>query len=547
MSVSKSNDLAFQPLSPAATAAEPKAPAASFAALGLPPALLAAVRTMGFESPTPIQQRAIPLLLDGRDLMASAATGSGKTAAFLLPILHRLAGRPRGGTRALVLAPTRELAAQILDHFRQLSAGTGLRAAAIYGGVAMQPQVQAFRAGTDVLIATPGRLLDHFRYPYAKLDQLECLVLDEADRMLDLGFLPDIRRVLHHIPRRRQTLLFSATLPEPILELARTMLHEPATLHIERRPAPARGITHRAFGVAAELKSRLLVEILRRENPGRVLAFTRTRHRANRLADFLDKEGVRCDRIHGSRSQAQRTQALAGFKKGRYQVLVATDIAARGIDVTALDLVVNFDVPGAAEDYIHRAGRTARAEATGCAYTLVSPDEEGGWRAIEHGIGRRVPREALPEFDYRQKVEGKLEVPLAERIAAIRARKAEERARAKAKLERKSQAATQGRGDGATGRRGERKPAPPRREDTQPEFPPEMARFRGRGPVADLTLSGRIDPKPIRRSDTPMVPEWRGAQTAPQRKGESVKTTGQRTHFQDRNHGQDRRRKAGSR
>ncbi len=538
MSVSNSTDCAFPTFAPAA---EAPAPAATFAALGLPPALLAAVRAMGFESPTPIQQRAIPLLLAGRDLMASAATGSGKTAAFLLPILHRLAGRPRGGTRALVLAPTRELAAQILDHFRQLSAGTGLRAAAIYGGVAMQPQVQAFRAGTDVLIATPGRLLDHFQYPYAKLDQLECLVLDEADRMLDLGFLPDIRRVLHHIPRKRQTLLFSATLPEPILELARTMLHEPATLHIERRQAPARGITHRAFGVAAELKSRLLVEILRRENPGRVLAFTRTRHRANRLADFLVKEGVRCDRIHGSRSQAQRTEALARFKQGRCQVLVATDIAARGIDVTALDLVVNFDVPGAAEDYIHRSGRTARAEATGCAYTLVAPDEESGWRAIEHGIGRRVPREALPDFDYRQKVEGKLEIPLAERIAAIRTRKAEERARAKAKLERKAQAAAQGRGDGGTGRRGERKPAPPRPADAQPEFPPEMARFQGRGPVADLTLGGRIDPKPIRRTDTPVIPDWRGSQPMARGNGSVSKKSAGRRHSHGRNSGPGRR------
>ena len=542
MSVSKSNDFTVHTFAPAAPAAESPTPAATFAALGLPPALLAAVRAMGFESPTPIQQRAIPLLLEGRDLMASAATGSGKTAAFLLPILHRLAGRPRGGTRALILAPTRELAAQILDHFRKLAAGTGLRGAAVYGGVAMSPQVQAFQSGVDVLIATPGRLLDHFQHPYAKLEKLEVLVLDEADRMLDLGFLPDIRRVLQHIPRRRQTLLFSATLPEPILELARTMLHEPATLHIERRQAPARGITHRAYGVAAELKSRLLAEILRRENPGRVLTFTRTRHRANRLADFLEKAGVRCARIHGSRSQAQRTEALAGFKQGRFQVLVATDIAARGIDVTALDLVVNFDVPGAAEDYIHRAGRTARAEATGCAYTLVAPDEESGWRAIEHGIGKRIPRETLSDFDYRQKVEGKFEVPLAERIAAIRTRKAEERARAKAKLERKTQAAAQqGRGDGGTGRRGERKPAPPRREDAQPEFPPEMARFRGRGPVAELTLSGRIEAKPIHRTDTPVIPDWRGSQPKAQEKNRTSKKADGRRHFQNRNSGTHRR------
>jgi ATP-dependent RNA helicase RhlE len=400
---------------------------------------------MGYTRPTPIQHGAIPLLLDGRDLMASAATGSGKTAAFLLPILQRLQGRPRGSTRALVLTPTRELAAQILDHFQSLAAGTGLRAAAVYGGVAQAPQAKAFRTGTDVIIATPGRLLDHFQYPYAKLSGLEFLVLDEADRMLDMGFLPDVRRILNHLPGKRQTLLFSATLPAPIVALAQQMLHDPATLHIEPKPVPAHGITHRAYAVSSQLKTRLLLEILRQEAPTRVLAFTRTRHRANRLADFLDKHSVPCGRIHGSRSQAQRTEALAAFRKGRFQVLVATDIAARGLDVVALDLVVNFDVPGAAEDYIHRVGRTARAEATGNAYTLIAPEEEGGLRAIERDIGQRIPRKTLPGFDYRQKSEGRFEVPLAERIAVIRARKSEERSRARAKAQHPSNGTKRGR------------------------------------------------------------------------------------------------------
>jgi len=370
---------------------------ASFAQLNLSPGLAQTAQRMGYTRPTPIQREAIPLLLDGRDLLASAATGSGKTAAFLFPILHRLQDRPRGSTRALVLTPTRELAAQILDHFRALSAGTGLRAATVYGGVAPAPQVKAFRAGTDVIIATPGRLLDHFQYSYAKLDGLEFLVLDEADRMLDMGFLPDVRRILTHLPRKRQTLLFSATLPAPIVHLAQRMLHDPAAIHIEPKPVPAHGITHCAYAVPPELKTRLLLEILGQEAPARVLAFTRTRHRANRLADFLDRHRVPCGRIHGSRSQAQRTEALAAFRKGRFQVLVATDIAARGLDVVALDLVVNFDVPGTAEDYIHRVGRTARAEATGNAYTLVAPEDEVGLRAIERGIGQRIPRKTLPD------------------------------------------------------------------------------------------------------------------------------------------------------
>jgi ATP-dependent RNA helicase RhlE len=405
----------------------------SFAELGLHPDLVRATQRLGFEQPTPIQRAAIPPLLQGRDVLATAMTGSGKTAAFLLPILHTLREKRRGLTRALVVAPTRELAAQIAEHLRELAAHTDLTGAAVYGGVAMGPQEQAFRKGVDVLIATPGRLLDHLQYPYARLDAIEYLVLDEADRMLDMGFLPDIRRILRHLPTKRRTLLFSATLPAPIVELAGDLLERPVALNVERKSAPATGITHAVYPVAHELKSHLLLEVLRQGAARSVLAFTRTKHRANRLADFLERHGVACARIHGNRSQAQRTEALAGFKRGRFRVLVATDIAARGIDVEALGLVVNFDVPHLPEDYIHRVGRTARAEATGEAYTFVSPEEEGDLRAIERHMGKALPRTRMSGFDYQRRPAERLEIPLAERIAAIRARRTEERGRARAK------------------------------------------------------------------------------------------------------------------
>jgi ATP-dependent RNA helicase RhlE len=394
-----------------------------FSHLGLHADLLRGVRELGFTRPTPIQEQAIPPALAGRDVMAGAMTGSGKTAAFLLPILHRLAAKPRGTTRALVLTPTRELAAQIAEHLEALAVHTPLSGAAVFGGVGMGPQEHAFRRGVDVLIATPGRLLDHFRFPYARLQGLEVLVLDEADRMLDMGFLPDIRRVLRHLPAKRQTLFFSATLPPPIVTLARHMLHDPATIDIERKAAPAVGITHAAYPVSAELKSALLLELMKRGEIRNVLAFTRTKHRANRLAEYLLRHGVSAGRIHGNRSQAQRTQALDAFKAGRFPVLVATDIAARGIDIDALSHVVNFDVPNSPEDYVHRVGRTARAEATGDAFLFVAPEEENDLRGIERAIGRRLPRVMLPGFDYTKRPAEKLEVPLATRLAAMRAQR----------------------------------------------------------------------------------------------------------------------------
>ncbi|HEX7709019.1 MAG TPA: DEAD/DEAH box helicase [Thermoanaerobaculia bacterium] len=410
----------------------------AFSSFGLDPDLLKGVKELGFTRPTPIQSDAIPPAMAGKDILAAAATGSGKSAAFLLPILHRLIGKKRGTTRALILTPTRELAAQIDEHLRDLAIHTPISGAAVYGGVGMGPQEHAFRSGVDVIVATPGRLLDHFRSSYAKLEGLEILVLDEADRMLDMGFLPDIRRVLKHIPVKRQTLFFSATMPPAIVQLSQEMLKNPAMISIERKAAPAVGITQSVFPVSQELKLLLLQNLLERGEIRNAIVFTRTKHRANRLFEQMERHGIKVARIHGNRSQVQRTEALAGFKAGKYRILVATDIAARGIDVEALSHVVNFDVPNIPEDYIHRVGRTARAEMTGDAITFVAPDEENDLRAIERAVGKRLPRVTLPDFDYRQKAAERLEIPIQERIAAIRARKAEDRARAAAKASRKA-------------------------------------------------------------------------------------------------------------
>ena len=411
-----------------------------FSAFGLDATLLKAIRELGFTRPTPIQELAIAPALRGKDVLACAMTGSGKTAAFLLPIIQRLMAKPRGTTRALVLAPTRELAAQIHAHLEELAVHTPVTGAPVFGGVGMSPQEHAFRSGVDIIIATPGRLLDHFRRPYAKLDRLEVLVLDEADPMLDMGILPDIRRILKHIPAKRQTLFFGATIPAEIVRLSEEMLHQPATVNIERKAAPAVGITQAVYPVPRELKSALVVELVRQGVVHDAIVFTRTKHRANRLADFLTKHGVANAKIHGNRSQNQRTEALAGFKSGKVKVLVATDIVARGIDVEALGHVVNFDVPNVPDDYIHRVGRTARAENTGDAFTFVSPEEEGDLAAIERAIGRRLPRVTLPGFDYARKPAERLEVPLGERLAAHRAKRSEDRARARAKEDRRGAA-----------------------------------------------------------------------------------------------------------
>jgi ATP-dependent RNA helicase RhlE len=300
----------------------------------------------------------------------------------------------------------------------------------------MEPQEQALRRGVDIVVATPGRLLDHLRFPYARLAGLEVLVLDEADRMLDMGFLPDVQRLVRQLPPRRQTLLFSATLPPPIVALARDLLRDPVAVNVGRAPAPAAGITHTAFPVPRELKSALLLKLLERPGLASVLAFTRTKHRANRLAEYLVRHGIEADRIHGNRSQAQRTQALARFKSRGMRVLVATDLAARGIDIVGLSHVLNFDVPGSAEDYVHRVGRTARAEALGDALTLVAPDEEVTLRDIERALGARIERATVAGFDYAARPAERLEVPLQQRIAAIREQRSRERAAGSRRLAR---------------------------------------------------------------------------------------------------------------
>ena len=394
-----------------------------FSHLKLHASLLKATKELGFARPTPVQAEAIPPALAGRDVLASAMTGSGKTAAFLLPIVHQLIDRPRGTTRALVLTPTRELAAQIVEHLNELAIHTPITGAAIIGGVGMGPQEHAFRRGTDVLVATPGRLLDHLRSSYAKLGSLEFLVVDEADRMLDMGFLPEIRRILRHLPARRQTMFFSATFPAPILELSADMLHDAVQVHLHRTVGPAVGITQAVYPVPQELKTALLVTLLERGEIQDALVFTRTKHRANRVAAYLVRHGIEAERIHGNRSQTARTAALSGFKGGKFRVLVATDIAARGIDVEALGHVVNFDVPKAPDDYVHRVGRTARAEATGDAFTFVAPEEEAELRGIEKVIGKRLPRVTVPDFDYQARPAAKLEIPIGVRLAEARAKR----------------------------------------------------------------------------------------------------------------------------
>jgi ATP-dependent RNA helicase RhlE len=425
-----------------------------FNQFGLHTDLLKALNELSFQKPTQIQQDALPHALKGSDLLACAMTGSGKTAAFVLPILERLRAKPRGGTRALIVTPTRELAAQIVEHFAALAKFTKLRAAAVYGGVGMKPQQDALRRGVDVVVATPGRLLDHIRQGNTNFSALEVLVLDEADRMLDMGFLPDIRRIMQVLPNTtRQTLFFSATMPAPIVELSREILRSPVMLNVKRQSTPATGITQALYPVNGGLKTELLIELLRRKEIGNAIVFTRTKHRANRVFEKLERAGIPVNRIHGNRSQAQRTEALAGFKDGKYRVLVATDIVARGIDVTLLDHVINFDVPHTPEDYIHRIGRTARAEATGDAFTFVSHEEEKEIRDIEKVLGKKIQRRTVADFNYNATGQQPLEIPLKERIAAIRERKRGERVRA---TERAASPAAAKRGQPHRRRRGTR-------------------------------------------------------------------------------------------
>ena len=374
-------------------------PAARFEDLGLSSTVLAAVRDAGYTQPTPIQREAIPLALAGRDLMGLAHTGTGKTAAFTLPIIDRLLGGPKR-TRVLILTPTRELAAQVDDSFRKYGIHSGLEVAAVFGGVPIEPQERALRGGVDVIVATPGRLIDHMERQNVVFDDLEVLVLDEADRMLDKGFAPQINRIVNEIPRYRQTLLFSATMPPEVEALARKYLRKPVVVQVGRRSAAASTVAHAVYPVPREKKSALLVELLKKPEMDSVLIFSRTKHGADRVVRHLERGGITATAMHADKSQAQRTQAIDGFKRGSIRVLVATDIAQRGLDISGITHVINYDVPQQPEDYVHRIGRTGRAAATGDAYTFMAPDEIAMVRTIERVIGQQIPRISVPGFDF---------------------------------------------------------------------------------------------------------------------------------------------------
>jgi ATP-dependent RNA helicase RhlE len=372
----------------------------SFNSFNLDPRLLKNVQAMDFEEPTPIQSATIPPALEGRDILGSAETGTGKTAAFLLPLLQKLSNTLRTREpRALVLLPTRELALQVAEQAQQLSRTTGLRIATVYGGVGYGPQEQALRKGVDIVIATPGRLLDHMEKRNVNFQSLQVLVLDEADRMLDIGFLPDIRRIIRQVPAERQTFLFSATL-QPILALAREVTRDAVRVEVEKTVTPDT-ITHALYPVPEHMKFQLLKQLLEDDQMDSVLIFARTKHRADRVARDLQRAKVPAAVIHGNRSQSQRIAALDAFKRGRTRVLVATDIAARGIDVEGISHVVNYDMPMQAEDYVHRIGRTGRAQAIGEAYTLVTPADERMVNRIEYVLKQKLERRKVEGVDYR--------------------------------------------------------------------------------------------------------------------------------------------------
>jgi ATP-dependent RNA helicase RhlE len=371
----------------------------SFESFHLDSRIRAGIQSAGYREPTPIQDQAIPPILTGRDLLGIAQTGTGKTAAFMLPILQRLLDHPGRGVRALILAPTRELAEQIHQATRVYGKHTGVRSAAIYGGVGKPKQVEALRRGVDVVVACPGRLLDLAGERTIDLSRVEVLVLDEADRMCDMGFLPDIRRVLKLVPARRQTLFFSATMPDEIRQLADGILRDPTTVQIGLI-APPKSISHALYPVSGGLKKALLLAMLERRAGGRALIFTRTKHRARSLARDLDKQGYRVEALQGNMTQNRRQGAIDGFRGSKYDILVATDVASRGIDVAGIAHVINYDVPDTADAYTHRVGRTGRVDQTGEALTLAQPEDEPIVRQIEHLLGQPFQRRRLAEFDY---------------------------------------------------------------------------------------------------------------------------------------------------
>lgn len=379
----------------------------NFESLGLSEKIVRGVLATGYTTPTPVQAATIPVAVQGKDLTGCAQTGTGKTAAFVLPILERLSASFTGNKgkrknkrqiRALVITPTRELASQVDESVRTYGKFTGLRSIAIYGGVSMDPQYRAFYRGVDVVIATPGRLLDHINRGSIDLSNVEMLVLDEADRMFDMGFINDIRKIVAEVPTERQTLLFSATMPKAVASLAQSIQSKPEFIEVGKRRNPADTVTQHVYPIPQSKKMDLLIHILQTEKTGSVLVFSRTKHRADRIAQRLEQRRISAQAIHSNRTQNQRQRTLAGFKRGDFQVLVATDIAARGIDVDGISHVINFDTPNQAEDYIHRIGRTGRADTTGDAFTFVSSDEESYMRSIERFTGKRFERKSYPEF-----------------------------------------------------------------------------------------------------------------------------------------------------
>ena len=371
----------------------------AFSKLGLSPTVMDGVKAMGYIEPTPIQLRAIPLVLAGRDVIGSAQTGTGKTAAFGLPILSKL-GQHAPGPRSLVLEPTRELAAQVETAIHDYARFTNLKTTVVYGGVGYGRQTHELRAGTDIVVATPGRLLDHLERGTVRLDKVQFLVLDEADRMLDMGFLPDVRKILDRCPRQRHTALFSATIPPQIETLIKWAMHNPETIEIGARRTPAETVKHVIYPVSDSQKSDLLIQLLERVNYNSVLVFCRTKHGADRIAGLLKRNNHAVAVLHSNRTQREREQALEGFRNGKFEVLVATDIAARGLDIADVSHVINYDVPQHPEDYVHRIGRTGRAQKVGDAFTLVTIEELEYLRAIERFIGQKIPSLKLENFDY---------------------------------------------------------------------------------------------------------------------------------------------------
>jgi ATP-dependent RNA helicase RhlE len=370
------------------------------------PNVAAGVKAIGYLKPTPIQEQAIPPVLKGHDVMGLAQTGTGKTAAFALPILDRLIQGPRGHVRALIVAPTRELAEQIHEAFVSLGKPTRLRSVTIYGGVGANPQVRSLRGGVEIAVACPGRLLDHINQRTIDLSHVEVLVLDEADRMFDMGFLPDVRKIIKHLPSRRQTLLFAATMPDDVRKLAHEILRAPVTVQVNYA-APISTVAHALYPVEQHLKTALLLELLRHTDTGSVLIFARTKHRAKRLGQQLENAGYRAASLQGNLSQNRRQSALDGFRAGSYQILVATDIAARGIDVASISHVINYDMPDTVDAYTHRIGRTGRAAKTGDAFTFMTREDGEMVRSIERVLGKRVERRTLDGFDYQKPMPGR--------------------------------------------------------------------------------------------------------------------------------------------